>query len=166
TVGRNIKIYYDNKMKKALKFAGIGFGIVFVAIQFFQIDKTNLPIVQANTLEATVSVPPDVALILGRSCNDCHTNNTVYPWYANVQPFGWFLKDHIDEGKRKLNISEFSTYAAKKKVKKLEEICEQVESAEMPLPSYLWIHRDAVLKDTEKKALCDWVNVEKEKIAL
>ena len=153
-------------MKKALKVVLLILAVGFIAIQFFQIDKTNPQIVQANTLESSVTVPPDVAMVLGRSCNDCHTNNTVYPWYANVQPFGWFLKDHIDEGKRKLNLSEFSTYAARKKVKKLEEICEQVESAEMPLPSYLWIHRDAVLKDTEKKALCDWVNVEKEKIAL
>ena len=153
-------------MKKALKVVLLILAVGFIAIQFFQIDKTNPQIVQANTLESSVTVPPDVAMVLGRSCNDCHTNNTFYPWYANVQPFGWFLKDHIDEGKRKLNLSEFSTYAARKKVKKLEEICEQVESAEMPLPSYLWIHRDAVLKDTEKKALCDWVNVEKEKIAL
>jgi hypothetical protein len=153
-------------MKKALKVVLLILAVGFIAIQFFQIDKTNPQIVQANTLESSVTVPPDVAMVLGRSCNDCHTNNTVYPWYANVQPFGWFLKDHIDEGKRKLNLSEFSTYAGRKKVKKLEEICEQVESAEMPLPSYLWIHRDAVLKDTEKKALCDWVNVEKEKIAL
>ena len=153
-------------MKKALKVVLLILAVGFIAIQFFQIDKTNPQIVQANTLESSVTVPPDVSMVLGRSCNDCHTNNTVYPWYANVQPFGWFLKDHIDEGKRKLNLSEFSTYAGRKKVKKLEEICEQVESAEMPLPSYLWIHRDAVLKDTEKKTLCDWVNVEKEKIAL
>ncbi len=163
-VGRNIKIYYDNKMKKASKLAGIGFAIAFVAIQFFQIDKTNLTIVQANTLEATVSVPPDITLILGRSCNDCHTNNTVYPWYASVQPFGWFLKDHIDDGRRHLNFSEFNTYAVKKKVKKLEEICEQIESAEMPLPSYLWIHRVAVLSESDRKALCGWANEQKGKI--
>ena len=151
-------------MKKALKIILLITAIAFITIQFFQIDKTNPAIVQANTLEASVSVPPDVALVLGRSCNDCHTNNTVYPWYANVQPFGWFLKDHIDDGKRKLNLSEFNTYTAKKKVKKLEEICEQVESAEMPLPSYLWIHRDGVLSESDRKALCAWANEQKGKI--
>jgi len=63
-------------------------------------------------------------------------------------------------------MSVFNTYAQKKKAKKLEEICEQVESAEMPLPSYLWIHRDAVLKDTEAKALCDWAKQERAKIVI
>ena len=143
-------------MRKPFKVAAIAIVIGFITLQFFGIDKTNPPIVHSETLEATVAVPPDVALIMGRSCNDCHTNKTVYPWYANIQPAGWFLKDHIDEGKRKLNLSKFNTFDTKKKIKKLEEICEQVESSEMPLPSYLWIHRYAVLSENERKAICDW----------
>lgn len=143
-------------MKKALKLAAIALVIAFIGLQFFQIDKTNPPITDTETLEAAVAVPPDVALILGRSCNDCHTNKTIYPWYANIQPAGWFLKDHIDEGKKELNLSKFNTFETKRKLKKLEEICEQVETTEMPLPSYLWIHRDAALTETERKALCDW----------
>ena len=143
-------------VKKILKVAAIAIVIGFITLQFFQIDKTNPPIVESETLEAAVAVPPDVALIMGRSCNDCHTNKTVYPWYANIQPAGWFVKDHIDEGKRKLNLSKFNTFDTKKKIKKLEEICEKVESSEMPLPSYLWIHRYAALSESERKALCDW----------
>ena len=143
-------------MRKPFKVAAIAIVIGFITLQFFGIDKTNPPIVHSETLEATVAVPPDVALIMGRSCNDCHTNKTIYPWYANIQPAGWFVKDHIDEGKRKLNLSKFNTFDTKKKIKKLEEICEQVESSEMPLPSYLWIHRYAVLSENERKAICDW----------
>ncbi|HRI02969.1 MAG TPA: heme-binding domain-containing protein [Pyrinomonadaceae bacterium] len=164
TVGRNIKIYYDNKMKKALKIAALALAIIFVAIQFFQIDKTEEQTDAKEMLEASVRVGPDVSMILSKSCNDCHSNKTVYPWYANVQPFGWFLKSHIDDGKRHLNFSVWNTYADKKKSKKLEEICEQVESKEMPLPSYLWIHRDAVLSDSDRKTLCGWANEQKGKI--
>ncbi|MBK8467366.1 MAG: heme-binding domain-containing protein [Chloracidobacterium sp.] len=151
-------------MKKVIKILAIIIVGVLVVIQFFRIDKSELPVNPSETLEAAVSVPPDIKLILGRSCNDCHSNKTVYPWYANIQPAGWFLKSHIDDGKRHLNFSVFNTYAAKKKAHKLEELCEMVESKQMPLPSYLWIHRDAVLKDTEAKALCDWANQEKAKI--
>jgi hypothetical protein len=138
--------------------------VAVVAIQFFRIDKTNPAIVQAETLEANATVPDNVRGILERSCNDCHTNKSVYPWYSNFQPFGWFLKNHIDDGRKHLNFSQFGTLAGKRKIKKLEEVCEQLESKEMPLPSYLWIHRDAVLTDAERKTLCDWANVEKAKI--
>lgn len=143
-------------MKKAAKIVIVLIGAAFLILQFFQIDKTNPAIVQAETLEAVVAVPADVQEILGRSCNDCHTHNSLYPWYAYVQPSGWFLKDHIDDGRKHLNLSRFATYEPKKQKKKLEEICDEVNAAEMPLPSYLWIHRDAVLSESDKKALCDW----------
>ena len=143
-------------MKRFIKIAVLVLAIVFVVLQFFQIDKTNPEIVQAETLEAIISIPPDVKIILEKACNDCHTNNTRYPWYSYFQPSGWFLKDHVEHGKQHFNMSKFATYDARKQAKKLEEICEQVESGEMPLPSYLYIHREAVLTDTEKKALCDW----------
>lgn len=153
-------------MKKTLKIIGILIFAGFVILQFFGIDKTNPPIVQGETLEAAVLVPPDVSQIMTRACSDCHTNSTIYPWYSTVQPIGWFLKNHIDDGKRNLNFSIFNTYSAKKKAKRLDDICELVQSKEMPLPSYLWIHRDAVLSDSDVKALCDWAKQESGKIAV
>ena len=153
-------------MKRVLKIFVLLIVAAFIVIQFFRIDKTNPPIVEADTIDAAMAVPPDIKLILGRSCNDCHSNNTVYPWYSNIQPAAWFLKDHIDKGRHELNFSEFNTYSAKKKKRKLEEICEMVESAAMPLPSYLWIHRDSGLSDSERKAICDWSKAEAEKIQL
>ena len=143
-------------MKKALKIALLILAIAFVGIQFFQIDKTNPEIVQAETLESIIAVPLDVKIILGKACNDCHTNNTRYPWYSYIQPNGWFLRSHVDDGRRHLNFDKFTTYDANKQSKRLEEMCEEVTEGKMPLPSYLWIHRDAVLTETEKKALCDW----------
>src|SRR5205085_7084042 len=107
-------------MKKILKILVILLVVAFVVMQFFRIDKTAAPIVQAETLEAAVTVPPDISLILSRSCTDCHSNATAYPWYSTIQPAAWFLKGHIDDGRRHLNFSVFNTYAPKKKAKKLE----------------------------------------------
>lgn len=146
-------------MKRILRYLVLGLAVAFLVIQFFQIDKTDPEIVPIEALESMVTVPPDVQIILGKACNDCHTNKTIYPWYSYIQPNGWFLKSHIEDGRRHLNFSKFSTYDANKQSKKLEEICEEVTAGTMPLPSYTWIHRDAVLSDTEKKALCDWTVV-------
>lgn len=153
-------------MKKALKILVLLLIAGFVVIQFFRIDKTSPPVVQAEALESAVLVSPDVSQIMVRSCNDCHTNSTNYPWYSNIQPVGWFLKSHIDDGRRKLNFNIFNTYPPKKKAKKLEEICERVESKEMPLPSYLWLHRDSILSESDAKALCDWAKQEQAKIVV
>lgn len=150
---------------KAIKIVIVLLVFAFATLQFFQVDRTNPPIVEAETLAAAVNVPENVQAIFDRSCNDCHSNNTVYPWYSKVQPSGWFVKDHIDDGRRHLNFSVFNTYEQKRKVKKLEEICEQVESKEMPLPSYLWLHRDAAMRDGEAKILCDWAEKEKNAIS-
>ena len=151
-------------MKKALKITAIVLVVLFIAIQFYRPDRTNPPIVQAETLEATTQVPENVAAILKRSCNDCHSNQTVYPWYSNVAPFSWLLAHHIEEGRGELNFSVWNTYNAKKKRHKLDEICEQIETGEMPYDQYLWIHRDAKLSDEDKKILCDWAGGEKKKI--
>lgn len=151
-------------IKKLVKIIAVITVVGIILMQLFRIDRSNPPIVEADTIEAAVTVPEDVAVILDRSCNDCHTNKTVFPWYSNIQPFGWFLKSHIDDGRKELNFSLFGTFPAKRKIKKLEEICEQLESKEMPLPSYLWIHREAAVTDAERKSLCDWATLEKAKI--
>lgn len=151
-------------IKKILKVLVLIVAVGLVIIQFFRIDKANPPIVESETLEAAVSVPPDVALIIGRSCNDCHSHKTIYPWYSNVQPVAWWLKEHIEHGSSHLNFSKFNTYDAKKKAHKLEEICDEVKAGNMPLPSYLWGHSEAVLSDSDKNVLCDWANTEREKI--
>ena len=152
-------------MKKILKFIAAALFAAFVALQFYRPDRGTPPTVQAETLEATTDVPENVAKILKRSCNDCHSNETVYPWYSNVAPVSWLLADHINEGRRELNFSTWKTYTPKKKRHKFDEICEQITSGEMPHNQYLWLHADAKLSEEDKKILCDWAETEKAKIA-
>ncbi len=151
-------------MKKALKIIVTVLFLAFVGIQFIRPDFTNPPIVQGQTLAENVQVPENVQNILQRSCNDCHSNTTVYPWYARIQPSAYFLEGHINEGRRKLNFSEWKSYDQAKQRRKLAELCEEIESKEMPLPSYLWIHWDAKLSADESKILCDWTEAERAKI--
>ncbi len=151
-------------MKKILKIAAVVLVSAFVIAQFIRPNFFNPPIVPGETLEDSTNVPAEVQMVMSRSCNDCHSNKTLYPWYSHISPFSWFLKSHIDAGRGEMNLSTWNTYPVKKKVRKLEEICEMMETRAMPLPSYLWIHRDAVLTDDQSRMLCDWANSEKKRI--
>ena len=151
-------------MKKIIKIVAIVLVVAFVTAQFIRPNQTNPPVNAAETIEASVQVPANVEEILKRSCNDCHSNTTSYPWYSQISPVSWFLNDHIEDGRSELNFSIWNTYTAKRKDKKLDEVCEQVKTGEMPLPSYLWIHRDAVLKEGDANILCDWANQSRQAI--
>lgn len=150
-------------LKRIVQIIVIVLFVGFIVIQFIRPNLTNPPVVAEQTIEASVTIPENVKTILSRSCADCHTNTTSFPWYAQIAPASWFLADHIREGRHELNMSEWGTYNDLKKKKKLEEICEQVESREMPLPSYLWIHRDAAMSGEDIKVLCDWAKAESAK---
>lgn len=134
----------------------IGLAILLVMIQFIRPARNISSAEQSNDIAAHYTVPADVQQILKRSCYDCHSNNTVYPWYTNIQPIGWWMQDHINEGKEELNFSEFGSYTAKRQAKKLKKTAEEVKEGEMPLNSYLWIHKDAVLSAEQKDALINW----------
>lgn len=131
-----------------------------VIIQFFHADKNiaNSDSDAANDISGVFAIPDNVQAILQKSCYDCHSNNTDYPWYAEIQPVGWWLNHHIDEGKSELNFNEFSSYSPRRQYKKLEEIAEQVKENEMPLSSYTLIHKDAVLNQEQKLAITAWAN--------
>ena len=152
-------------MRQAIKIIAVVLLVAFILMQFVRPDRNNPPVNPSEALKASVTVPADVEMVLARSCADCHTNETSYPWYAQVAPVSWLLADHVRDGRRELNFSVWGTYADRKRSKKFEEICEQVTEGEMPLPSYLWIHRDAALTDSDKGLLCDWANAERSKIA-
>jgi hypothetical protein len=152
-------------VRRILKIFVLVIALAFIALQFVRPDFSNPPVVGSETLAASTTVPADVQAVLTRSCNDCHSNETVYPWYSKVSPFNWFLAGHIDEGRHEMNLSQWNTYTNEKKTHKLDEICEQVEAGAMPLPSYLWIHRNAVLKPEEGRLLCDWAKAESERIS-
>jgi len=140
-------------MKKKLFFVLV---LLLVVIQFIQPDKNISNTPSKNAITAKYEVPENVASILKTSCYDCHSNNTVYPWYSNIQPGAWFMANHVNEGKRELNFDEFLTYPARKAAHKLEEVAEVVERHEMPLSSYTLIHTNAKLNDEQINVLKDW----------
>lgn len=135
--------------------------VAFIILQFFRIDKTNPPVDKNSDFLTLKKTPENVATLVKSACYDCHSNETVYPWYAKVQPFGWFLKDHIDEGRRELNFSTFDSYEPRRQAKKLDEAAEQIENGGMPLESYTLIHKEAKLTAEQKKLLTDYFNTVK-----
>ena len=131
---------------------------ILVVIQFFRPEKNQSTGSSPNDITTKYAVPAAVHTVLKRSCFDCHSNNTVYPWYDNIQPVSWWLNHHVHEGKEELNFSEFATYSPKRAHHKLEEVAESVTEGWMPLGSYLWIHHDAKLNPEEAKLIADWAN--------
>lgn len=130
--------------------------VTLVAIQFFKPALNQSTGSSENHISKSYTVPENVASILSTSCNDCHSNNTVYPWYASIQPLAWWLDHHVQEGKGELNFDEFMTYKPRKAHHKLEEINEMVKEGEMPLESYTLVHRDAKLSREQKLVLAEW----------
>ncbi len=136
---------------------GLGLLVVLVIIQFFRPDKNN-----SNDLTYDITtkyeVPKDVDEILRVSCNDCHSNKTEYPWYAEIQPVGWWLSNHVEDGKRHLNFSELTKRPIAIQNHKFEEMVEMVEEKEMPLESYTYfgLHPEANLTDAQRQVLIKW----------
>ena len=142
-----------------------GLAAVLILIQFIRPAKNQSNSISDKDISTVYPVSAEVSGILKKACNDCHSNNTVYPWYSNIQPVAWWLQHHVDEGKGELDFSNFASYSPKKQHHKLEEVIEQVKDGEMPLNSYTWIHKDAVLTDAEKRTLSDWAATLRNEIA-
>ncbi len=132
--------------------------VAFIVIQFFRPDRNNSGQVYEKAITQLYPIPDNVNLILQQSCVNCHSNNTEYPWYAKVQPVGWFLNYHIRNAKEQLNLDEFAEYSERKRINKLRSIRDQVKDGEMPLWSYTLMHEEAKLSETEKSLLVDWLN--------
>src|SRR6478736_6681673 len=132
--------------------------IVFIVLQAFRPAK-NTSNETTKDISKTYIVPEDVKRILSKACNDCHSNHTRYPWYAEIQPVSWWLADHVNDGKRHLNFNEFDGYRIARQYKKLEECIKEVKEGGMPLPSYTLIHKDAILTETEKQILYNWCEI-------
>ena len=145
-----------------IKKISIGLLAIIVIIQFFRIDKTNPPVDPALDMINVAQVPEEIESILKTSCYDCHTNESVYPWYTNVAPVSWWVKKHINEGRDELNLSEWGSYSLRRKDHKLDEIVEMIDEEEMPLPSYLIAHGDARLSAEQKALLVDWAKAVRE----
>ncbi|MEQ9232103.1 MAG: heme-binding domain-containing protein [Cyclobacteriaceae bacterium] len=135
----------------------IGLLIAFVIIQFIRPEK-NISDDQSAHLSKNYDIPAPVNAILKVACNDCHSNKTRYPWYANVQPGAWYLNNHIEHGKSHLNFSTFTNLRLGVQNHKFEEIIEEVKEGEMPLASYtyLGLHSEANLTQEQRTLLVNW----------
>lgn len=133
---------------------------LFVIIQFFTIDKTNPAIDEQKDFINITKPPTEVASMIKNACYDCHSNETKYPWYSNVAPVSWVLKNHITEGRRHVNFSLWADYENKKQSKKLDHIIEMINEGEMPMKPYALMHSEADLSDAQKKELVDWFTTE------
>lgn len=139
--------------------------ILIIVAQFIQPSHNNGNASGPKDITHVVAVPDEVMGLLKTSCYDCHSDHTNYPWYSKITPVNWWLKDHINDGKKELNFSQFATYKAKRMDKKLDEIAEQVKEHEMPLNSYLWIHKEARLTDEQRGQITQWVSDARKKLA-
>lgn len=138
--------------------------LVLIGIQFIQAPANQGQAETPKDVTHVVQVPANIQHILKASCYDCHSNHTNYPWYSKVNPLGWWLNHHIDEGKSELNFSDFAQYDLKKLDHKLEETAEEVMEGHMPLPAYTWVHANANLTEDQKKQIVDWVKTERQRL--
>ncbi len=144
-------------MKKS-HVAGIALAGVLAGIQFIR-PPSNAGVAEGPQSIVNVrKVPDNVRAILRRSCYDCHSDQTHYPWYSAIQPVAWWLDSHVRDGKSAVNFSRFGAYPPRNAVRKLEAVSNEVHDATMPLPSYLLIHRDARLSPADAAALESWAD--------
>lgn len=127
--------------------------ILLVAMQLFSIDKSTEEIDPAEDFYQTVQMPDDVKTILRTACNNCHSNETSYPWYANIEPVSWWIQGHINNGRGNLNFSKWQSYDASRKNRKIDECVEVLEQRRMPFSSYVMMHKEAQLSDEQYNRL-------------
>ncbi|MEZ4779178.1 MAG: heme-binding domain-containing protein [Flavobacteriaceae bacterium] len=144
-------------MKKIIKYFLILALVALVVIQFIRPEKNLGGYESVAFFEAETKPSEEVRLILKTQCYDCHSNHTNYPWYAEIAPASFWLADHINDGKKHFNVSDWESYSAKRKDHKLEELFEEVEEGEMPLDSYTWIHGN--ISKEEQKMLMQWAQL-------
>lgn len=143
-------------MKRWMRWLLIVVIALLVLGQLYRPSRVNPPVDPHATLQSAVPVPADVQSILDRSCRDCHTSQTVWPWYSNFFPINWFLSSHVRDGRKALNFSVWKAMTAKKQAHRMDDVCEQVKQGDMPLKTYLPLHPAAKLSDADRRRLCEW----------
>ena len=147
-------------MKRLLRSTALVLLLGLAVAQLIQPTTVNPPVDAARSLWSDSHMNPRVAGILRRACADCHSHETAWPWYSKISPISWMVARHVFKGRAKLNFSEWSSAAAPDQ---LVEIGDSIAKKHMPLPSYLWIHREAELSQADREALLDWADGKLEK---
>jgi len=131
--------------------------LALIAIQLYQPKKNRSTLVPENHISSVIEVPDEVQVILDRSCNDCHSNNTNYLWYHSIAPISYVVSHHIKEGKEHLNFDEWAAYNTNQLKHIIGDFSETIETREMPLVGYLKLHPEAIISDTDNQKLLDWI---------
>ena len=137
----------------------------FIIIQFYRMPKANPAIDPTQTIESHLQVSPQAEAIFDRSCNDCHSNKTRWPWYSNVAPSSWLVISDVNDARGAMNLSQWGAYDKDKQARRLRDMCEQVQDGQMPLSIYTPLHPGSKLSTEDKKTLCDWANAERARIS-
>ena len=154
-------------MKKVIKIILAIVLFFFIAIQLYQPAlNVNKGQVDKTDFAKVYTVPENVQNILQNACYDCHSNNTKNTWYSNIQPKAWMMKRHIDNGKEKLNFSEFGSISSRRQISKLKGIANQIKDDEMPLASYKIMHSYAKLSKEQKSLIMDWMNKKADSLSI
>jgi cytochrome c551/c552 len=151
-------------MKRILKWIGIGLVVALVVSQAIRPAKTNPPVDETKTIQANTQMSSEVSAILERACADCHSSKTTWPWYSQIAPVSWYVISDVNGGRKEMSLSDWGSYDARRKARKLQQICEQIEKGEMPMRSYVVMHPTAKLTDSDKQLLCDWAKQERERV--
>jgi len=146
------------RVQKILKWTALVISCLVVAIQFTGPARSNPAAAGSQMVEAHLQMSTQVATVLDRSCNDCHSNKTRWPWYSRVAPVSWLVIDHVNHGRSHLNFSEWGGYDRLEAARLLVSICKEVKSGAMPLSSYTPLHPGSKLSGDDVKLLCDWTN--------
>ena len=151
-------------MKKVLMKLTLIACICLLLIQLYQPSQnTDNRQPQSMDFTKTYTVPKNIETIFQNSCYDCHSNNTKYLWFDQIQPLGILVEHHIRKGKENLNFSEWGNYSSRKQQIKLDRITKQIKANEMPLKSYIILHKNARLTAHDKQEIINWVNTLKNK---
>ena len=142
-------------LKKKILVGVIAF---FVIIQFIQPARNKSKDVFPTDIERMYLMSGDVKAILKNACYDCHSDNTRYPWYSNIQPGAWFMSSHISNGRKELNFNRFGEYSVRRQASKLKAIANSINDKSMPLWSYTLVHRDAMLSGDQAKIISNWIS--------
>jgi Haem-binding domain len=141
---------------------GVAILVGLAAIQLIPVNRRNSNIDPSQAIYATMLVPAEVKAVLNRSCMNCHSDETSWPWYSYVAPVSWVVARDVHRGRKAMNLSQWKSYSMNKKTDRLEEICEQVTNGDMPDRKYVLIHRQARPTAQERDIVCQWTDDSRE----
>ena len=139
-----------------VKYVFIGLLLVSLLAQLIQIDKNEPTHLPQDDILIAENAYPEVVKIMHSACYDCHSYETQYPWYSSIAPISWWTKNHVNEARQSINFSDWTHFSRTRQDKKLHECMVEIQEGKMPLKSYTYLHREAILTDAQRQTLLTW----------